>query len=82
MKGSEWALNALRNFKDFFGVEEYFSTCVNCSHKKTGAMKSHLYCSWDVYSLCNILMQWGGGGGAGAGANKTTVFKLGKKELL
>ena len=26
MKGSEWALNALRNFKDFIGVEEYFST--------------------------------------------------------
>lgn len=53
--------------------------CVNCSHKKIGATKSHLYCSWDVYSSCNILMQWGEGG---AGANKTTVFKLGKKELL
>ena len=26
MKGSEWALIALRNFKDFIGVEEYFST--------------------------------------------------------
>ena len=66
--------------KILFVLKNISLQCVNCSHKKIGATKYHLYCSWYVYSLCNILMQWGGG--AGAGANKTTVFKLGKKELL
>ena len=33
--------------------------CINCPQKKIGATKYHLYCSSNVYSLCNILMQWG-----------------------
>ena len=80
MKGSEWALNALRNFKDFIGVEEYSLHVLTALTRRL--VQWNLICIVvGMFTLC-VTFWCSGGAGAGAGANKTTVFKLGKKELL